>query len=72
MRAMSLNAEQIVVEVADFDKAKAVVRELIIRDKLTVRVYKSLDFAKSPASSLLEVWEYGQKTREEPYKLYFD
>jgi hypothetical protein len=72
IRAMSLNAEQIVVEVADFDRAKAVVTELIVRDKLTVRVYKSADFAKSPGTSFLEVWEHGQKTREEPYKLYFD
>jgi hypothetical protein len=72
MRAMSLNAEQIVVEVADFDRAKAAVTEIIVRDKLTVRVYQSADFAKSPATSLLEVWERGQKTREEPYKLYFD
>jgi len=72
MRAMSLNAEQIVVEVADFDRAKAVVTDIIVRDKLTVRVYRSADFAKSPATSLLEVWEQGQKTREETYKLYFD
>ncbi len=67
---MSLNAEQIVVEVADFDRAKTAVTEIIVRDKLTVRVYKSADFAKSPATSLLEVWENGQKTRDEPYKLY--
>lgn len=70
LRAMSLNAEQIVVEVADFDRAKTAVTEIIVRDKLTVRVYKSADFAKSPATSLLEVWENGQKTRDEPYKLY--
>ncbi len=70
MRAMSLNAEQIVVEVADFDRAKAAVIEIIVRDGLTVRVYTSADFIKSPATSLLEVWENGHKTREEPYKLY--
>jgi hypothetical protein len=70
MRAMSLNAEQIVVEVADFDRAKAVVTDIVANDRLTVRLYKSADFAKSPATSLLEVWEQGQKIREEPYKLY--
>jgi len=72
MRAMSLNAEQIVVELVDFERAQIVVREIIIQDRLTVRVYKSADFAKSPATSLLEVWEKGQKIREETYKLYFD
>jgi hypothetical protein len=72
LRAMSLNAEQIVVEAAEFDRAKAAVTQIIVRDKLTVRVYKSADFGKSPTTSLLEVWENGQKTREEPYKLYFD
>jgi hypothetical protein len=72
MRAMSLGAEQIVVELADFERARAATREIIIRDKLTVRVYKSEDFAKSSATSLLEVWETGQMIREEPYKLYFD
>ncbi len=72
MRAMSLNAEQIVVEIADFERAKAAVTKIIVRDKLTVRVYKSADFANSPADSLLEVWASGQKIREEPYKLYFE
>ena len=57
---------------ADFDRAKVAVTGIIIRDRLTVRVYKSADFAKSPATSLLEVWEKGQRTREETYKLYFD
>ena len=70
MRAMSLNAEPIVVEIADFDRAKAAVTEIIIRDKLTVRVYKSAEFGKSPAADLLEVWEKGQKSGEEPYKIY--
>jgi hypothetical protein len=64
MRAMSLNAEQIVVERSDFERAKILVTNIIIRDALTVRVYGS------PTSSLLEVWEKGQKIREEPYKLY--
>ncbi len=70
LRAMSCNAEQIVVERADFDQAKAVVTRIIIRDKLTVRVYTSPDFDKAPASFPLEVWEKGKKVREEPYKLY--
>jgi hypothetical protein len=70
MRAMSLNAEPIVVELADFDRARAAATEIIIRDKLTVRVYKSSEFAKSPGTSMLEVWENGKKTREEEYKLY--
>ena len=69
MREMSLNAEQIVVERANFDQSKAIVTEIIIRDELTVRVYKSANFTESPAS-LLEVWEKGQKVREETYKLY--
>jgi hypothetical protein len=72
MRAMSLNEEQVVVELADFDQAKAAVAEIIGRDKLTVRVYKSADLVKSPTTSLLEVWESGQKTRDEPHKLYSD
>jgi len=72
MRAMSLNAEQIVVERRDFERAKVIVTEIIVRDRLTVRVYESAEFDKSPATSLLEVWEKGQKVREETYKLYFD
>jgi len=70
MRAMSLDAEQIVVERGDFERAKAVVTSIIIRERLTVRVYKSPDFERSPANCLLEVWEKGQKAREEEYKLY--
>jgi hypothetical protein len=70
MRAMSLDAEQIVVERADFERAKTIVTSIITRDRLTVRVYKSPDFEKSPANSLLEVWEKGHKVREEEYKLY--
>ena len=69
-RAMSLNAQQIVVERENFDRAKIIVRDIIVRDKLTVRVYVSADFGKSPATSLIEVWEKGKKLREEPYKLY--
>jgi hypothetical protein len=72
MRAMSLNAEQIVVERQDFERAKTVVQDIIVRDRLTVRVYKSRDFDKTPTISLLEVWEKGQKVREETYRLYFD
>jgi hypothetical protein len=70
MRAMSCNAEQIVVERADFDRAKIIVTDIIIRDKLTVRVYTSPDPAKGLAFEIMEVWEQGQKVREEPYKLY--
>lgn len=55
MRAMSLNAEQIVVEVADFHRAKTSAAEIIVRDKLSVRIYMSADFVKSPATSPLEV-----------------
>lgn len=72
LRAMSLNAEQIVVERADFERAKAIVTEIVVRDKLTVRVYESADFAKTPTTSLLQVWEQGQKVRAEPYKLYLE
>lgn len=69
LRAMSCNAEQIVVERADSDRAKTIITGIIIRDKLTVRVYTSPDFDKAPASSPLEVWVGGQKVREETYKL---
>jgi hypothetical protein len=69
-RAMSLNAQQIVVERNEFDHAKALVIQIIVRKRLTVRVYKTPDFAKDPPSSMLEVWENGKKTREEPYRLY--
>ena len=67
---MSLNAEQLVVERGNFYQAKALVTRIIIRDRLTVRVYESADFDKTPASSQLEVWEKGKKIRVEPYKLY--
>ncbi len=62
----------VVVERGDVNRASAVVRAIIPRDRLTVRVYKSPEFADSPSTSLLEVWENGQKIREEPYKLYLD
>ena len=70
IRAMSLDAEQIVVEREDFDRAKAIVTSIVVRDHLTVRVYESPDFEKTPTSSLLEVWEEGKKVTEEKYKLY--
>ena len=69
-RAMSLNAFQLLVERTNFDQAKALATRIIIRDGLTVRLYESPDFAMSPASSQLEVWEKGRKIREEHYKLY--
>lgn len=40
MRAMSLNTEQIVVELADFERAKEAVIGIIVRDKVSVRVVK--------------------------------
>lgn len=70
LRAMSLNAEQIVVERADFGRAKGIVTDIIVRDKLTVGVYSSAYFDKAPGSSPLEVWERGRKVRVETYKLY--
>jgi len=63
-RAMSLNAAPILVLPEDFDKAQTLAREIIIRDSLTVRLWKS------PGSDELEVWEHGQKMRDEGYKLY--
>ncbi|MCX6922615.1 MAG: hypothetical protein NT154_05280 [Verrucomicrobia bacterium] len=64
MRAMSLNAEQIVVSPSDFEKARAFAVEFVARESLTVRLWKW------PHSPLLEVWEKGRMIREEPYKLY--
>ena len=64
LRAMSLNTEQIVVEREEFCRAKLLATRIIIRDRLTVRIYPSSDFGKSPSNSLLEVWEKGQKVRE--------
>jgi hypothetical protein len=63
-RAMSLNAAPLLVLPADFDKAQTLAREIIIRDSLTVRLWKS------PGSAELEVWERGRKTRDEGYKVY--
>jgi hypothetical protein len=68
-RAMSLNAEQIVVERGDFDRAKVLANLIIIRERLTVRIYTSPDSAKTIGSKL-EVWEKGKMVREEQYKLY--
>ena len=62
--AMSLNAAPIFVSAAEFERAKASATEIVARDALTVRLWKS------PISSELEVWEGGQKKREEPYKIY--
>ena len=70
MRAMSLDAEQIVVERAEFERVRTIVTNIVTHDRLTVRVYESPDFEKSPANSRLEVWEKGQRVREEEYKLY--
>src|SRR5205823_2270004 len=70
MRAMSLDAEQIVVEADDFDRAKAIANGIVTRDSLTVRIYNSRDIEKSPATSSLQVWENGKMVREEGYKLY--
>ena len=63
-RAMSLNAAPILVLPEDFDKAQTLAREMIIRDSLTVRLWKS------PGSAELEVWEHGRKSREEGYEIY--
>jgi hypothetical protein len=71
-RAMSLNAEQIVVNRDDFERARAFLTGVVVKRSLTVRLYESPDFAKTPGTSLLEVWEKGQKVREETYKLYTD
>ena len=63
-RAMSLNAAPILVLPEDFDKAQTLAHEIIIRDSLTVRLWKS------SGSDELEVWEHGQKMRDEGYKIY--
>lgn len=72
MRAISSGAEQIAVEAPDFDRAKAAITKLIVRDKLTVRVYESADSNNPPYAPILEVWEHGKRTRKETCKLYFD
>jgi hypothetical protein len=64
--AMSCNEAPLVVNPEDFARARAIAIETVIRNSLTVRLYKS----PSGWSSLLEVWEAGRKTREEPHKLY--
>ena len=63
-RTMSLNAAPIQVLPEDFVKAQTLAREVIARDSLTVRLWKS------PGSAELEVWEQGRKTRDEGYKIY--
>jgi hypothetical protein len=68
-RAMSLNAEQLVVDRGDFDRALALATRIIARDRLTVRVYPSPDFAKTIGAQL-QVWEQGKMVREEQYMLY--
>ena len=65
-RAMSCNEAPLVVNREDFERARAIAIETVIRNSLTVRLYTS----PSGPSSLLEVWEEGRKTREEPHKLY--
>jgi len=70
MRAMSLGAEQITVPPEEFEKAKTIVTGIIVRDMLSVRVYESADFAESPTTSLLEVWEQGKRVRKEKYMLF--
>lgn len=65
-RAMSCNEAPLVVNRADFVRARAIATETVIRDSLTARLYKS----PSGSSALLEVWEGGRMTREEPHKLY--
>ena len=65
-RAMSCNEAPLVVRPGDFERARAIATETVIRNSLTVRLFKS----PSGLSSLLEVWEDGRKIREEPHKLY--
>jgi hypothetical protein len=65
-RAMSCNEAPLVVKPGDFERARAIATETVIRNSLTVRLFKS----PSGLSSLLEVWEDGRKIREEPHKLY--
>ena len=72
MRGASTNEEQIVVSPEDFDRAKAAATAIVVKDALSVRLYKSADFGKTPDASLLEVWEKGKKVREEEYKLHLD
>ena len=63
-RAMSLNAAPILVLPEEFSRAQATAREIIMREALTVRLWKS------PGSPELEVWERGQKIRDEEYRIY--
>ena len=63
--ASSCNEAPLRVGVRDFDQAKAIAQETIVRDSLTARLYES-----PTDSSLLEVWEKGRKTRVEAHRLY--
>ena len=65
-RAMSCNEAPLIVRPGDFERAKAIATETVIRNSLTVRLFKS----PSGLYPLLEVWEDGRKIREEPHKLY--
>jgi hypothetical protein len=64
-RAMSCNEAPLKVPVRDFDRAKAIAQDAIIRGSLTARLYQS-----PSGTSLLEVWEKGRRTRVEPHRLY--
>ena len=65
-RAMSCNEAPLVVNREDFLIAKSIATEAVIKNSLTVRLYKTpVGF-----QSEMEVWEQGKKTREEPHKLY--
>lgn len=65
-RAMSCNEAPLVVKRGDFERARAIAVETVIQNSLTVRLY----ILPTGWGSLLEVWEAGRKTREEPHKLY--
>ena len=65
-RAMSCNEAPLIVRPGDFERAKAIATETVIRNSLTVRLFKSPSGLYPP----LEVWEDGRKIREEPHKLY--
>jgi hypothetical protein len=70
IRVISLNAEQIVVEQDDFVRAKAIVEAIIVRDKLTARVFKEARVVGSAVLPRMEVWEKGQFVREEDFTFY--
>jgi hypothetical protein len=68
--ATSLRATDLAVEREDFDRVKPLLERFVIRDKLSVRIYKSPYSVNSSVNPLLEVWENGKKTREEYYRIY--